>query len=331
MNRSAVLAPLAVAMIWGVNVPVMKAALSEMHPILFNAARLTLSAVALGIIDRVERGGRPAVKVRWRTILWYGLLSSLAYQVLFLWGMRLTTASHTALIIASGPLWAAVFSALYRLEKPTGRAGVSLAIAFAGTLLVTTSGAITGASELPRAPNELWGNLMILAAMMTFAWTTVLSKPLLETIPATRLAYLSVLISLPGHWLLAVPFLQTIEPARPAFLGAALFYSGVLSTGVAYALWNRSVRTLGPARTATFSYLVPVVALTVAWWFLDENPTALQLIGGALVILGLSTRRTPRPPRPLPSGVIVPRASGTGASGEELPNSSRNPGPNFVE
>ena len=115
-------------------------------------------------------------------------------------------------------------------------------------------------------------------------------------------------------------------PSSPQ--GPALFYSGVLSTGVAYALWNRSVRSLGPARTATFSYLVPVVALTVAWWFLDENPTPLQLVGGALVILGLSTRRRARVPRPLTSGVIVPSPGGPE---KELPNSSRNPGPNFVE
>ncbi len=279
------------ALIWGVNVPVMKAGLSEMHPFLFNAVRLTLSAVALGLFDRMERAGRPVTKVRWTTVLWYGLMSSLVYQVMFLWGMNATTASNTALIIASGPLWAAVFSALYRLERPTAAAGVSLAVAFAGTLLVTASGAVGEGAEVAAGPNELWGNLAILASMMTFAWTTVLSKPILETVPATRLAFLSVLVSLPGHWLIAIPFMGAVEPERPALLWGALFYSGVLSTGVAYALWNRSVRTIGPARTATFSYLVPVVALAVAWWFLGENPTRLQLIGGVLVVLGLSTRR----------------------------------------
>jgi drug/metabolite transporter (DMT)-like permease len=283
-----------VAIIWGINVPVMKAGLSEMHPFLFNAVRLSLSALALGIIDRIERGDRPKTRVAWTTVLWYGLLSSLIYQVLFLWGMNATTASNTALIIASGPLWAAVFSALYRLEKPTARSNISLAIAFTGTLLVTASGSV-GERDTAAGPNELWGNLAILASMMTFAWTTVISKPILEVVPATRLAFLSVLVSLPGHWILATPFLGFTEPARPGLLGFSLFYSGVLSTGVAYALWNRSVRTIGPARTATFSYLVPVVALAVAWSFLDENPTGLQMIGGALVILGLASRRRSRP------------------------------------
>ncbi|MEM8712632.1 MAG: DMT family transporter [Planctomycetota bacterium] len=138
--------------------------------------------------------------------------------------------------------------------------------------------------------------------MMTFAWTTVLSKPILETVPATRLAYLSVLVSLPGHWLLAIPAYGSVPTARPGFLAVSLFYSGVLSTGVAYALWNRSVREIGPARTATFSYLVPVVALAVAWWFLGEAPLTLQLVGGALVILGLASRRPPgRGPEPAPA------------------------------
>ena len=297
LNRHAFLTPLLVAFIWGINVPVMKAGLAEMHPFLFNAVRLSLSAAALGIIDWVERAGRPATKVPLKTVLWYGLLSSLVYQVLFLWGMKETTASNTALIIASGPLWAAVFSALYRLEKPTASAGISLSIAFAGTLLVTASGSAES-PEMRAGPGELWGNLAILASMMTFAWTTVISKPILETVPATRLAYLSVLVSLPGHWLLALPFLGAVNPDRPAFLGFSLLFSGVLSTGVAYALWNRSVRILGPARTATFSYLVPVVALTVAWSFLDETPSPLQMTGGALVILGLASRRRPKPALP---------------------------------
>ncbi|MEC8494678.1 MAG: EamA family transporter, partial [Planctomycetota bacterium] len=59
-GRTAVLAPLAVALIWGINVPVMKAGLAELDPFLFNAARLTLSALSLGLFSLREPlgGGR---------------------------------------------------------------------------------------------------------------------------------------------------------------------------------------------------------------------------------------------------------------------------------
>ena len=57
-GRSAILAPLAVALIWGINVPVMKAGLAELDPFLFNAARLSLSALSLGLFSlREPRGG----------------------------------------------------------------------------------------------------------------------------------------------------------------------------------------------------------------------------------------------------------------------------------
>jgi len=130
--------------------------------------------------------------------------------------------------------------------------------------------------------------------MGTWAFATVLSRPLLETFPATRLAFLAVLVSLPGHWALALPGLDLSNVTRPGFVASTIAYSGILSTGIAYSLWNRSVRELGAARTAAFSNLVPVVALGVAWAYLGEQPRALQLAGGALVVAGLLMWRTVR-------------------------------------
>jgi drug/metabolite transporter (DMT)-like permease len=51
------LAPLAVAVIWGVNVPVMKAALGHVTPFAFNALRLTFSVLVLGLAERLEARG----------------------------------------------------------------------------------------------------------------------------------------------------------------------------------------------------------------------------------------------------------------------------------
>ena len=285
----ALAAAIGVAVIWGVNVPVMKAGLAEVDPFFFNAARLTLSAVALGLMEAAERRGRPAVETPWRKVVALGLLSSLAYQVLFLMGMDATSAGNTAIIVASGPLWTAVLESVMGVDRHPGRAWWALGVAFVGTLLVT----LTGIDD-PAAGASLLGNLLMVAAMGTWAFATVLSRPLLETFPATRLAFLAVLVSLPGHWALALPGLDLSAVDRPGFVAASLAYSGLLSTGIAYSMWNRSVRTLGAARTAAFSNLVPVVALAVAWAFLGEVPRPLQLTGGALVVAGLLMWRSVR-------------------------------------
>jgi drug/metabolite transporter (DMT)-like permease len=284
-------APISVALIWGVNVPLMKAGLAHLDPYAFNALRLTLSAIALGLVDRIEHRGREVPPTPWRTVLWFGLLSSFVYQVLFLLGMDATSAGNTAILIASGPLWTALIGSLLRVERHAPRAWLALGIAFVGTLLVTT-GATDGGEDASRA--TLVGNLAVLASMIAWALATVLSRPILDVFPATRLAFLATVVSLPGHWALAAPRLARVPDEHLGLVAGAIVYSGVLSTGVAYALWNRSVKALGPARTSAFSNLVPVVALAVAWVALGEVPGAVQVAGGALVIAGLVAWRSGR-------------------------------------
>jgi drug/metabolite transporter (DMT)-like permease len=279
-------APLAVALIWGVNVPVMKAALSAVHPFAFNALRLTLSALALGVADRLERRGRPAPPTPWLAVIGLGLLTSLLYQVLFVEGIARTSATHTGFLIASGPLWTALIARALGVERPGPRAWLALAVAFVGTCLVASAREGAGAT--------LRGNLLLLLAMIAWALGTVLSRPVLSTFPATRLAFLFTCVALPGHWLLALPHVRTALAGLGLAGWSAVAYSGLLSTGIAYSLWNQSVLRIGPARTSALNNLVPLIALTLAWAFLGERPGGVQLAGGALVLAGIALLRRAR-------------------------------------
>lgn len=287
------LAPLAVAVIWGVNVPVMKGALDSMSPFAFNALRLSASAVTLGIADRIERRGAPAPRTPWRAVVGLGLLTSLLYQVLFIEGIARTSAIHAGFLIASGPLWTAVIARVSGLERLGARAWSGLAIAFVGTALVVLA---RGGGDPAVKEATLAGNGLMIAAMVTWGLGAVLSRPLLADMPATRLAFLFTSVALPGHWLLAASQLDSVWPAEgrgPGLAGwAAVLYGGVLSTGLAYSLWNASLRRIGPARTSAFTNLVPLVALAVAWITLGERPGRTQLAGGALVWVGIAAWRS---------------------------------------
>jgi drug/metabolite transporter (DMT)-like permease len=58
-----------------------------------------------------------------------------------------------------------------------------------------------------------------------------------------------------------------------------------LAIGLAYVIWNSSVKTVGSARTAIYKNLQPVIAMIVGWLWLGEGLGGLQ-IAGAVVILG---------------------------------------------
>jgi len=71
----------------------------------------------------------------------------------------------------------------------------------------------------------------------------------------------------------------------------ALFYSSVISIGVAYFFWYRGLRVLGATRTSVYSNLQPIVALLAAWAFLNETPTIFQGVGAATIIAGVFLTR----------------------------------------
>jgi drug/metabolite transporter (DMT)-like permease len=67
----------------------------------------------------------------------------------------------------------------------------------------------------------------------------------------------------------------------------AAFYLGVFPGAIAYLGWSY-VFARGPAaRTATLLYLIPVLAIFIAWVWLREVPKVIALIGGAIALAGV--------------------------------------------
>jgi drug/metabolite transporter (DMT)-like permease len=121
----------------------------------------------------------------------------------------------------------------------------------------------------------------------------VFNRPLLASgLAPLGVTFYGVLAALPVLAAFGAPHLGATDWGRvgPAEWGAIVF-SGALSTGLAYALWNVAVNAVGPARTAAFNNLVPFVALGAGYFLLHEPITGIQLLGGALIIGGLALVR----------------------------------------
>jgi drug/metabolite transporter (DMT)-like permease len=82
----------------------------------------------------------------------------------------------------------------------------------------------------------------------------------------------------------------------------AVAYSALLAMVVAYLLFYRGVRILGPTKTAMYGNLQPIIAIAVAWILLHETPTGWQLLGAAFIMGGLLVSRTAKV-RPAPEAL----------------------------
>ena len=68
---------------------------------------------------------------------------------------------------------------------------------------------------------------------------------------------------------------------------AAIGYTALFASVVAYQLWNIGLRELGASRTAMSNYLMPVFTAILAWALLDERLQDYHWVGGALIVSGL--------------------------------------------
>lgn len=274
---------LGVALIWGVNIPMMKSGLVGIEPFAFNAMRLLLSALVLVLF--AWRDKPPVVEQPpglWKQVLLYAVIASGLYQWMFLLGISRTASGNGSLIMATVPMWAAVLARFLLQERLSGQAKIGLATAFTGTMIVALEKGVSSDSSL------LAGNFFMLMAALTWAWATVQSRKVLPYVSPMRLSAISSVTMLPFQFALAATSLTSNLPhLRETSVWIPLVYAGVLSTGLALPMWSYGVRHSGAAQAAVYQNLVPVVAIATAWYFRGEEVTANQKIGGILIIGGL--------------------------------------------
>ncbi len=274
------------ALIWGVNIIVVKAALSSFLPLAFNAVRFPLASLVLLLIARLMRAPVPQRRYL-RPLALYGVLGNTLYQLGFIQGLGLTRAGNAALIMAANPVLTALISHWAGQEQFRLRHWAGILFSALGVgLIVLVSGETLGFGS------TVLGDLLVLGAVLCWALYAVGSRPLVHALGAINMTAWTTLFGTVPIVLVGSPALlsQSWSGITPAAWGAVGYASlGAIVTG--YLLWARGMRTLGSTRVAIYSNFTPVFAFLVAWPLLGETPTAWQVSGGVLIFLGLYLTR----------------------------------------
>jgi drug/metabolite transporter (DMT)-like permease len=280
--------------IWGLNFPILKAALEVMHPHAINVFRFTISTAVLGIVyARRRRGSGDGFFAPLREHPWMiaglGILGFVLYQLFFIIGVANTAAGTAALIMASAPVWTAFAGATFRTEFLRPLAWIGLAVSLGGTAIVVMGG-VSGL-----APGTLFGNVLMLGAALFWGLYTALSRPALRMVSPIGLSFFGLLVGLPILWAIGMPYILTTDLASvDLWVWLAIIYSGALSTGIAVIFWNSAIREVGASQTAVYNNLVPFVALLFSFLILSEPVTVVQIVGGGLIVGGLVLMRRVR-------------------------------------
>jgi drug/metabolite transporter (DMT)-like permease len=204
-------------------------------------------------------------------------ISAVAY------GMNLSTAFSSSLVLTCQPLFTLAILAWLGAERLRRQQLTGTLVAFAGIVLFLSDKFAAGFSRAGL------GDLTLLVAGASFSAYTVLSRPLVDRYgPLIVLSY-TLLFSMPIMLAATFPFLGEIRLARfgPA-VWAALFWALVVCSFLGWLLWTWVNSVRGVARSAPFMYLMPPVAGVMAWLTLGETFTWLKILGAAITMAGVA-------------------------------------------
>lgn len=277
-----------VAVIWALNFSIIKASLTEIDPFSFNGLRFIFAAGAVWGVVLWRRKRIRILPGDWLPLLGMGLMGNLAYQGLFIIGIDLTFSANAAVMLGTIPVWVAVFSHFSGLEQMNRPKALGVLFAFIGIVFIISG----GENPFSFSSDTFLGDVIIILAAMVWGGFTLLSKPFLDRYTPIQFSVIITTIGCIVLFLLGLPDMMQItwsEVSPGAYAGVV--YSGMLSIGLAYVIWNYGIQMVGAVRTSTYQNLVPVMGLVFGVVLLNERLSLLQYIGSAFVVGGIVLAR----------------------------------------
>jgi drug/metabolite transporter (DMT)-like permease len=286
-SRASLAAALAMMVVWGTNFAFVKHVLGELGvgPFLF-IRFLLMPLLAFAMLVVVFRRHVAHTWPRREDLPRFvacGLVGHAAHVGLVFWGINLSTAFSSALVLTSGPLFTLLILAWLGAERLR-------AAQLAGTLLALAGIAVFLSDKFMRGVASAGiGDAVLLAAAFAFSLYTVLARPITARYgPLIVLTY-TLLFGAPLMLLFSLPsFLRTGISHLTPVIWLGLFWSIVLSSVLGWLVWAWVNAVRGVARSAPLMYLPPPIAGVVAWLTLGEVFTAVKIAGAAITMAGVA-------------------------------------------
>jgi len=277
------LAVLTSMLLWGLSFVSSKAVLNTgFPPATMVALRfLIATALLLPLRRRLEPDIR-LVKLGWRQrwlLFWSGFIGVTVYFFFESRGIKLTSASNAALIIAAIPIITVLAEWLFFRTAIRWLQITGIVLSIVGVYFIVRR----SPTHFPRA---LAGNLFMLGACLSWVAYVVLSRDLHEPLAGLSLTAYQEAVGA----VTLLPFaLSEIGSWRLPSLGVwlNLLYLGIFCSGFAYFCYMYALARLGPVRTASFTNLIPFIGALGGLVLLGEKLSWIQVAGGLAVIGGV--------------------------------------------
>jgi drug/metabolite transporter (DMT)-like permease len=246
-------------------------------PLTMVALRFLLTSAILGaLLGARERRSRIPAKAA-LPLAASGLVGVTLYFLFESRGIRLTSASHASLIIATIPAFTVAAESLLYRTRIRWLAALGIALSVAGTFLLVRGSVAAG---------SLAGDLFMFGACLAWVAYNLLSRDLHRSMSDLAITAWQAIVGTAVLALLALTERRFWVPLTlPVILH--LVFLAVFSSAIGNFLYVYALSRLGPSVVTPFLNLVPVVSAIGGVAVLGERLDAWQIAGGAVIVAGV--------------------------------------------
>jgi len=278
-----VLAFFAIYVIWGSTYLMNKIAVHELPPFMLASVRFSVAGILIFILCKIM--GIPL------TITKKQLLNSIVAGFLFLafgngfvvWALKYVDSGFAALEIAAQPLVILLLMRILEGKKIQTMSVVGVIIGILGIYLLVSQ------NQVISQENSVLGMVMIFFCMVSWAYGSLFvakaDLPKNYFVNTGFQMFTAGIILMVGSLLIGETW--TLPTTWSSPVQYAMLFLIVLGSIVAFTAFNYLLKVVSPEKVATSTYVNPIIALLLGWFFLDEQITTQSTIAAIVLLTGV--------------------------------------------
>ena len=285
-----ILAFFSIYVIWGSTYLLNKIAVNELPPFMLASIRFIVAGIFIFIIAIIM--GK-SIAISWRQLkntIIAGFLFLTFGNGVVVWALKFVDSGFAALEISAQPLIILLLMRVLQGKKIQMMSIIGVILGFIGIYLLVSQ------KQILSQENSILGMLMIFACMLSWGYGSLFVGK--ADLPRNYFVNTGYQMLTGGIMLVISSLLFGEKWTSPIEWSSSVQYSMLLlivfGSIVAFTSFNYLLKVVSPEKVATSTYVNPIIALGLGWYFLNEQITYQSIIAAIVLLTGVYFINTKR-------------------------------------
>lgn len=278
-----IMAFFAIYVIWGSTYVFNKIAVTELPPFMLAGIRFITAGILIFILASITGKNLRITRRQLLNTIIAGFLFLSFGNGVVVWALRFVDSGFAALIISAQPLVVLILMRLLEGKKIQPMSMVGVILGILGIYLLISQ------KQVNSAENSLLGILMIFTCLISWSYGSLFVGK--ANLPSNHFVNTAYQMFSAGILLAIASFLFQEEWTSPVeWLTAtqvSMLFLIFFGSIVAFTAFNYLLKVVSPEKVATSTYVNPIIAMLLGWYFLNEQVSVQSGVAAAILLTGV--------------------------------------------